>query len=99
MLLTRNFSADEQKKKIHNKVLLRLNSTAMYENCEIVDHYKILFNQLMAMGFMPRIINNCFRLYRFMNLSEAIELLIKEKGKYVHKFIQKDDHIIFVKKH
>lgn len=74
-----------------NMILLRLNSTAIYESKEIADHFNLIFNQLIKMGFAPRIINNCYRLHRFLTLTDALELLIKEKNKYVHKFIKKED--------
>jgi hypothetical protein len=73
-----------------NMVLLRLNSVQMYEQPEIVEQFKLLSNQLISMGFKPRIVNNCFRLHRFMSLSEAIDLLLMERDKYIHKFIVKE---------
>lgn len=91
MLLIKNFSGENKKNREANNVLLRLNSTCMYEKKEIVDHFKLLYNQLIGMGFKPRIINNCFRLHRFMSLTEAVDYLIKDKEKYVHRFIEKED--------
>lgn len=75
-----------------NQVLLRLNSAVLYIDKEINDRFKILFNQLLTMGFKPRIINNCFRLHRFLSLQEAVELMLQVRGKYIHKFIEKENY-------
>jgi hypothetical protein len=91
LILAQHINIDVENKNEDNMVLLQLNSVVMYEEPVIVEQFKLLSNQLISMGFKPRIINNCFRLHRFMSLAEAIDLLLVEKDKYIHKFIVKED--------
>lgn len=70
-----------------NTSLLRLNSICMYEEKSIVEKFPFTYKMLISIGFSPRVINNCYRLYRCQNIREFIELLIKTDGKYDHEFI------------
>lgn len=71
--------------------LLHLNSIEMYEDEESCKKFKIVFNQLLSLGFNPRIINNCYRLYKCQNSREFIDKLVKIDDKYCHAYIEKSD--------
>lgn len=77
----------KNKNKNSEDVLLRLNSNVVYESKESVDKFQLTYNMLISIGFLPRQINNCYRLYRCENMREFVELLVKTNGKYSHKFI------------
>ena len=59
---------------------LSLNSLNIFCDIESKDRYKLMYNALIDIGFSPRLINNCYRIFSLQNISEFIEKLVKLNG-------------------
>lgn len=77
------------------QVIVEFNSTYMYDTRENANYFKKTFNELLEMGFSPRLINNCFRLYRIKSTNEYVDLFLKDKnGLWEHEFIENEENTL-----
>lgn len=68
--------------------IVSFNSQHAYQKSDSSERFKLMYNALVSIGFPPRHINNCFRIFACQNISEFIEKLIKSDDKYSHPFIK-----------
>lgn len=64
------------------------NSQHIYIKTNSKERFKLMYNALVAIGFPPRQIKNCYRVFACQNISDFIEMLIKSDEKYSHPFIK-----------
>ena len=81
----------EENESLNSKnSIISLNSLYIYNSHEAAERYKIMYNSLIAIGFLPRQINNCYRIFDCQSITDFIEKLIKTDGKYNHDFIKNE---------
>jgi hypothetical protein len=94
--LVESETTTNKQEDLFNNLLIEEYSKSLENNDEIIKNFEIISQNMIKMGFPPKMIVRCFLVNKFKTLDEGVELLSKTNSLWNHKYIDGFDERCFI---